>query len=80
MVDMIREIYESGFYENRQCSEKYLALCEEEAAVMEKVQSIIGLPMVNEISAAQTAVTNEENLDWFRIGFRLGASLMLELR
>ena len=47
---------------------------------MDKVQSIIGLDMVSEIGAAQTAVANEENLDWFRIGFRLGASLMLELR
>lgn len=80
MVDMIREIYESGFYENRQCSEKYLALCEEEAAVMEKVQSVMGLDMVDEISDAQEAIADEENLDWFRIGFRLGASLMLELR
>ena len=80
MIDMIREIYESGFYEDRQCSEKYLALCEKEAAVMDKVQSIIGLDMVSEIGAAQTAVANEENLDWFRIGLRLGASLMLELR
>ncbi len=80
MIDMIKELYENGFYADHQLSEEYRALCKKESDAMDKVQSVMGMDIVDEISEAQGAIADEENLDWFRRGFRLGASLMLELR
>jgi len=80
MIDMIKELYEGGLHVDRRFSAEYTALCQQEAELVNKIVPLLGMDMVDELSNIQAEITSAANLDWFRAGFRLGASLMLELR
>jgi len=79
MTDMLEMIYNSDAFFERPPSEKYFALSREESKVWEKIRPLIGRELSDELNAALTQSAQQANLDWFRQGFRLGASLMLEL-
>lgn len=79
MTDIIKELFDSALYIDRAPSEKLLALRAEESKLWEKIQPLIGLEIMDELTDVQASIDNEKNLTWFREGFRLGASLMLEL-
>ena len=79
MTDMLKELYESPLYIDCPPSEELQALQKKEAEIWSKVQPLLGLEVIDEINDIQAGIANEKNLAWFRKGFRLGASLMLEL-
>lgn len=79
MTDILKELFESTFYDEDEPTEKLKALNEKESALWAEVLPILGLDTVDEITNVQAAIAHEIDLDWFRQGFRLGASLMLEL-
>ena len=58
----------------------YHPMTKEEDAVWEKAQAILGSQIINELLYNQCRSLAEEQYDYFRAGFRLGAQLMLELK
>ena len=52
----------------------------EERAVWNRAQASLGENMVDEMVHAQSRSLTEAEYDCFRMGFRLGAQLMLSLR
>ena len=79
MTDIIKELYDSALYTDRAPSEELLALRAEESKLWEKIEPLLGLETMDKLTDVQASIDNEKNLTWFREGFRLGASLMLEL-
>ncbi len=79
MTDILKELFESPFYDEDEPTEKLKALCEKESALWNEALPILGLDTIDKITNVQAAIAHEINLDWFRQGFRLGASLILEL-
>ncbi|MDE6899587.1 MAG: hypothetical protein K2P15_00785 [Oscillospiraceae bacterium] len=55
-------------------------MTEEESAVWDTAQAALGAEMIDELIYSQSRSLSEEQYDCFRIGFRLGAQLMLDLR
>ena len=76
MTDLLRELC-FGTYEPKA---NYHDMSAEDRAVWEKVKTILGREMMDELLYSQCQILQENYLDWFREGFRLGALLMLELR
>ena len=54
-------------------------MTEEESAVWDKAQAILGAEMIDKMLYAQIRSLAEVQYDYFCAGFRLGAQLMLEL-
>ncbi len=79
MSDIIKELFESPLYIDRAPSEELLALRAAELELWDKIQTLIGLETLDKLTDIQASIGNEKSLTWFREGFRLGASLMLEL-
>ena len=74
MQDLLREIFD-GTYEPQT---GYHPLTEDENAIWEGVQAILGCQMVDEMLYAQCRSLADDQYDSFRAGFRLGAQLILE--
>ena len=76
MQDPLREIYDLL------CEPRIKGhpLTEEESAVWDTAQAALGAEMIDELIYSQSRSLSEEQYDCFRIGFRLGAQLMLGLR
>ena len=55
-------------------------MTEEEGAVWEFVRSVLGNEVADSLIYSQSRSLSEEQYDYFRAGFRLGARLMLDLR
>ena len=79
MPDILKELFNSSFYDERSVPEKLQPLRDKEAELWEKVLPILGMETVDALNDADGAVVDALNLHWFREGFRLGAGLMLEL-
>lgn len=79
MTDTLRELYNRDQSLSEVTTEELRALRGEERELWEAVKPLIGLEMIDKINNAQAASIDEVNFIWFRKGFRLGASLMLEL-
>lgn len=76
MQDPLREMYELL------CEGKLTGhpMTAEESAVWEAARGVLGNEMIDELIYSQSRSLSEEQYDCFRIGFRLGAQLMLGLR
>ena len=79
MTDIIKELFSSALYMDLAPSKELQALRKEEEAIWEKIQPLLGMDVIDELHNIQVNIANEQNLIWFREGFRLGAGLMLEL-
>lgn len=75
MQDILREIYDRAYVEKIHSQ----PLTKEERAVWDKAQEILGENMLDQMLYAQSRAAAEESYDTFRLGFRAGALLMLEL-
>ncbi|MCI8941945.1 MAG: hypothetical protein K2P37_11380 [Oscillospiraceae bacterium] len=75
MQEPLREIFE--IYEEKVGSHP---MTREERAVWNRAQASLGENMVDEMVHAQSRSLTEAEYDCFRMGFRLGAQLMLSLR
>ena len=80
MTDILKELFESSLYRDYTPSEELKALRRQEIDQWNQIKSVLGLETVDKLSDTQSAIAHEIELEWFREGFRLGASLMLELR
>jgi hypothetical protein len=76
MQDPLKEIYEC-VYEAKATGHP---MTEEEGAVWEFVRSVLGNEVADSLIYSQSRSLSEEQYDYFRAGFRLGARLMLDLR
>ena len=79
MTDILRQLYENGQFLSGVITEEFRALRGKERDLWKEVEPLVGLDMIDKIKDAQAAALNEANFIWFRKGFRLGVSLMLEL-
>ncbi len=75
MQDILREIY-TEFYVEKTSGRP---LDRNGQELWDKAQEILGYDMLDEMICAQNRTTSEEFYDTFRLGFRAGALLMLEL-
>ena len=75
MQDPLKEIYEC-VYEAKATGHP---MTEEEGAVWEFVRSVLGNEVADSLIYSQSRSLSEEQYDYFRAGFRLGARLMLEV-
>ncbi|MBD5151098.1 MAG: hypothetical protein HDT15_03105 [Oscillibacter sp.] len=74
--DPLRALFE-GDYEPQI---SHHPMTEEERAIWDQAQTILGGEMIDKMVYAQSHSLAEEQYDYFCAGFRLGAQLMLELR
>ena len=79
MTDILRTLYDSDPCTKDVETEEFRALRREEIELLKKLAPQIGLDVIDEIDNTRAKATNEALFLWFRKGFRLGASLMLEL-
>lgn len=79
MTDIIKELYEERFYTNWRATPEYQALADREDELWEQVKPLIGQKIIDQLMGSQSDLSYQTNYEWFREGFRLGASLMLEL-
>ena len=79
MTDELKKIYEERFYTDWQVTPEYRALTEKEDELWEQVKPLIGQKVIDQIMDSQSNVSYQANYEWFRKGFLLAASLMLEL-
>lgn len=79
MRDILRELYEMDRSQPKVSTEELRTLRRKEIELWEAVKPLIGPEMIDDINNAQAATIHEVNFVCFREGFRLGASLMLEL-
>ena len=79
MTDILKSLYESEGIFTMPLSEKYKALCQKDARLWRKLEPLLGVETLDELSDSSTSVEEQGNYEWFCRGFRLGASLMLEL-
>ena len=75
MQDILREIFDE-LYEGKIGSHP---MTPKERKAWEKAQSVLGGEMVDKLVYAQSRSISEGHYDSFRMGFRLGALLVLEL-
>ena len=54
-------------------------MTDKETALWEQVKPLIGQKIIDQLTSSQSDVSYQTNYEWFCEGFRLGASLMLEL-
>lgn len=80
MTNTLKKIYEEKFYTDWQATPEYRALVDKEDELWEQVKPLIGQKMIDQLMDSQSDVSYQTNYEWFCKGFRLGASLMLELR
>lgn len=79
MTDTLKKIYEDRFYTDWRVTPEYRTLADAEEALWEQVKPLIGPKMIDQLMESQSHVNYQTNYEWFQKGFRLGASLMLEL-
>lgn len=79
MTDIIKEIYKERFFGERPLSEEYRALEDKDSALWQKVRPLLGRELIDQMQNSQADITYQTNYEWFREGFRLGASLMPEV-
>lgn len=79
MTDILKELYEERFYTHWQTTPEYRKLADKEAALWEQAKPLLGQKLIDQLSNSQSDVSYQTNYEWFREGFRLGASLVLEL-
>ncbi|MDE7221244.1 MAG: hypothetical protein K2O45_16775 [Oscillospiraceae bacterium] len=79
MTDILKELFESPLYGGCNPSDTLRALQKKENELWDRLLPVIGLETIDEINNTQGEIAREIDLQWFREGFRLGASLMLEL-
>ena len=75
MQDMLREIFDE-YFAGKISSHP---MTEEENAVWDEARAVLGADAVDQLLYAQARSLSEGHLDSFRLGFRLGALMMLEL-
>ncbi|MCI9432114.1 MAG: hypothetical protein HFF70_06760 [Oscillospiraceae bacterium] len=73
--DVLRALFEGEYAPIA----NYYPMTEEESAVWDKAQAILGAEMIDKMLYAQIRSLAEVQYDYFCAGFRLGAQLMLEL-
>ena len=79
MTNILKSLYEERFYANWQATPEYQELADKEGELWEQVKPLIGQKMIDQIMRSQSDLSYHTNYEWFREGFRLGASLILEL-
>ncbi len=79
MTDILKELYEERFYTHWRATPEYRTLTQKEDELWEQVRPMLGQKMIDQLMSSQSDVSYQTNYEWFREGFRLGASLMLEL-
>lgn len=79
MTDQLKEIFETKFDTIRPISPEYSELWDKEIKFMDTLRPILGTETVDKIDDLYVDIAYQTNYEWFCEGFRLGASLMLEL-
>ena len=77
MTDILKELY-LDYYEGKHTpSADSRKVCRAETDFWNRLN--LSEEVLSELQIKEADVITEANIDWFREGFRLGASLMLEL-
>ena len=79
MNDILEELYVDYFLEQYKPSPETRAATRKEGEALGKLLPGLGGDTVEELQARQSETLISSNLDWFREGFRLGVSLMMEV-
>lgn len=79
MTDVIKLLYEAQCRSNSEPTEELAELYHKEHELFDKIHTVLGLRALDELNYTQAQIGHILELDWFRKGFLLGASLMLEL-
>lgn len=79
MTDILKEIYFKHYLESHKPSPEYRSACRKQEEMLDGLLPELSGRDRDTMYAWQADVLLLSNLDWFREGFRLGASLMLEL-
>ena len=79
MPDILKELYEEKFYTDWRITPEYQALAQQASMLWEKVEPLLGREVMEQLTRSEDDLSYQTNYEWFRKGFRLGASLMLEL-
>lgn len=79
MTDILKELFDSPFYSRCDPPEELRALYQRESELWEKLVPELSPEALDSLNAAQADIARADNLQWFREGFRLSASLMLHL-
>ncbi len=75
MQDILREIYTELYVEKTSGR----PMTKKDQELWDKAQEILGYDMLDQMTCALNRAASEEFYDNFRLGFRVGALLMLEL-
>jgi len=79
MTDVIQILYDSQCCKQPETTPELAELYEKECEIFDKIHAALGLKALDQLNCAQSQISNILELDCFRKGFLLGASLMLEL-
>lgn len=79
MTNTLRELYEEKVVCSYTFSEEHRRLRKQETELWDKVTPLLGREAVDKLLQNQGDIQELTNFEWFREGFLLGASLMLEL-
>ena len=79
MQDILETIYRGGYQVLFTPTKEYRELERQAAPLWEQVDAALGEEFAEELRRYAFQLTDLENLGHYRMGFRLGALLMLEL-
>ena len=79
MTDVLKQVYKDKFFARRPLTEEYQSLAEKDGILWKEARPLLGRELMDKIQNSQSDINYQTNYEWFREGFRLGASLMLEL-
>ncbi len=79
MTDVIQILYDSQCCKQPETTPELAELYQQERELFDKIHAALGLKALDQLNCAQSQISNILELDCFRKGFLLGASLMLEL-
>ena len=77
MTDILKELYLSYFEGAHKPTPEYRDACKKELESWNKLN--LSEEVLSELQRREADVVTESSIEWFREGFRLGVSLMLEM-
>ncbi len=79
MTDVIQILFNSQCRRQPESIPELAELYEKESEIFDKIHTALGLKTLDQLNYTQSQISHILELDCFRKGFLLGASLMLEL-
>ena len=79
MTDVIQILYDNQCCKQPETTPELAELYEKESEIFDNIHTALGLKALDQLNYTQSQISHILELDCFRKGFLLGASLMLEL-